>query len=585
MGPRWGLGPVFVFEQLVMSRRWQVYAGRAVFVGMLLAGITLVWLDEFAGQSFTTIQAQSRVGESFYETIVGIQLALVLLAAPAATAGAVCLDKARGTLEHLLLTDLSDAEIVLGKLGARLVPVVGTVACALPVMALATLLGGIDPLALTGAFIVTVGVAVLSCALALTLSVWGRKTHEVLTATYVALILWLLAVPLGALFFWNVGGGPAAQWWWIRSKVTNPFYLAFAPYADPGAVSLGTDVAFFTGCLLTSAALAALAVVRVRSVATRQAGRVASVGRRWALPDLRWPRLPGWRGPSLDDNPVLWREWHRRRPSRWSRVVWAIYALLAAACSLLALREWARMPRGGPGGEFPGLVNAFQVAIGLLLLSVASATSLAEERLRGSLDVLLATPLSTRTILWGKWYGAFRPVPRLAILPLGVACCLAARSGYSFGVVFLLGLLLAYGAAITSLGLALATWLPRLGRAVGATVAAYVVFTVGWIILVATVFRNANSFSTGLAVGSPFFGLAFGTMGIEERQFMPRELKESLWLWVAFWTLAHSAAAAALFVATLRTFDRCLGRAPETPLPVRLEAVSFRKPERVLELE
>ena len=63
------------------------------------------------------------------------------------------------------------------------------------------------------------------------------------------------------------------------------------------------------------------------------------------------------------------------------------------------------------------MVNAWQVATGLLLLSVSAATSLAEERQRGSLDVLMATPLPTRSIVWGKWWGTFRPVPRLLILP------------------------------------------------------------------------------------------------------------------------------------------------------------------------
>src|SRR5207245_20372 len=109
-----------------------------------------------------------------------IELALVLLAGPAATAGAVCLDKAWGTLDHMLATELSDAEIVLGKLGVRLVPVLSWIACALPIMALAGLLGGIDPLALAGSFLVSIGCAVLGCSVALTLSVWGRKTHEVL---------------------------------------------------------------------------------------------------------------------------------------------------------------------------------------------------------------------------------------------------------------------------------------------------------------------------------------------------------------------------------------------------------------------
>ena len=40
-------------------------------------------------------------------------------------------------------------------------------------------------------------------------------------------------------------------------------------------------------------------------------------------------------------------------------------------------------------GEFPAVVNAGQVAVGLLLLAVWSAASLAEERARGSLDLLL----------------------------------------------------------------------------------------------------------------------------------------------------------------------------------------------------
>jgi hypothetical protein len=68
-----------------------------------------------------------------------------MLAAPAATAGAICVDRARGTLTHMLATDLSDPEIILGKLAARLLPVLGLVAFSWPLLALSSLLGGIDP--------------------------------------------------------------------------------------------------------------------------------------------------------------------------------------------------------------------------------------------------------------------------------------------------------------------------------------------------------------------------------------------------------------------------------------------------------
>ena len=89
------------------------------------------------------------LGVSYFYGLIGVEMAIVMLAAPAATAGAISVDRARGTLDHMLTTDLSDPEIVLGKLAARLLPVLGLVACSWPVMALSSLFGGIDPLALT----------------------------------------------------------------------------------------------------------------------------------------------------------------------------------------------------------------------------------------------------------------------------------------------------------------------------------------------------------------------------------------------------------------------------------------------------
>ena len=43
--------------------------------------------------------------------------------------------------------------------------------------------------------------------------------------------------------------------------------------------------------------------------------------------------------------------------------------------------------------------------------------------------------------------------------------------------------MLSYGAAITSMGLALATWVPRLGRAIAINVVIFVLITIGWPLL------------------------------------------------------------------------------------------------------
>src|SRR5271168_1419079 len=167
---RWGPGPVFIYECLTNARRWQTYALRSLGAAALLAAMaTIAYSDDPVAQP-KSWRDYAQLGVEYFYALIGVELALVMLAAPAATAGAICLDRARGTLAHMLMTDLSDPEIVLGKLAARLLPVLGLVACTWPVLALSSLLGGIDPLKVTMAFGVILAVALLGCTMALALS-------------------------------------------------------------------------------------------------------------------------------------------------------------------------------------------------------------------------------------------------------------------------------------------------------------------------------------------------------------------------------------------------------------------------------
>ena len=568
---RLGPGPVFAYEWLTTTRRWQLYALRAGFVGAILIGMMFVWHNSNRlarpGQ-IVSIQTMATYGENLYETIVSIELTLVLLAAPAATAGAVCLDKARGTLDHMLATDLSNAEIVLGKIGVRLVPVLGLIACVLPLTALTSLLGGIDPLALFGSFMTSIACAVLGCSLALTLSVWGRKTHEVLMITYMILIFWLIT-PMVLLFVADSFGlsplptSAPIVWDWI--SCSNPYYLAFAPYSDPGKVSLTTYLGFLAVCLFLSALLLVLATLRIRRVALQQAGRPDARARRgWFslhFPTLsRWPGLPG---PALDDNPILWREWHRSRPSKFLRLVWALYTALGVLWVVLSLQVLAT---ARTNQEMIAVMCMVQVSLGLLLLSVSAATSLAEERVRGSLDVLLCTPLSTRSILAGKWWGSFWQSTHVLVWPLILAGMLVTESGHLISYVLLLGLVATNSAVITSLGLVMATWVSRLGRAVALCVSAYIVFSIGWLFLVflLAIPGPANEhFLIPMVMGSPFYGTIFATMAVAPGDLHFPGGAYTAGFGALIWIVIDAAVALLLFVTALATFDRCLGRVSE----------------------
>ncbi len=571
MGP----GPVFAYEWLTTTRRWQLYALRAIFVSSLLIGMMVVWhftsRRESPGQT-VSIETLASYGEEFYLTIVSIELTLVLLAAPAATAGAVCLDKARGTLDHLLATDLSNAEIVLGKLGVRLVPVVGLIACVLPIMALSGLLGGIDPNALFGSFLTAIGCAVLGCSLAFLLSVWGRKTHEVLMLTYLVVILWMSSPALLMVGAYLVGvrsPGEVSKTLQELTVYSNPYYLVYAPYVSPAAVSMLTYLKFLGGCLCLSGMMVVLATSRIRSVVLKQAGRSEGESRRSRGRLGAWLRRPEWvprlPGPSLDGNPVFWHEWHQSKPSRLLRVVWYLYAALGVIWVVTAV--YAGSSGGGSGRRsiIEG-ATTFQVLVGLLLLSVCAATSLAEERVRGSLDILLSTPMSTREILAGKWWGAFRLAPHVLLWPAITGGLLVADGGRWMGYLLLMGLVLAYAAVIASLGLAIATWVSRLGRAVAICVSFTVVFAIGWVVVV-LVIGSRDSLGLGLLMGSPLFGTPFATNLVASRDNFSDADERIIWLGAFFWTLVHGAAAVVLFVATVVTFDQCLGRMSESSQP------------------
>jgi ABC-type transport system involved in multi-copper enzyme maturation permease subunit len=579
---RVGAGPVFTYEWLVTTRRWQLYALRTAFGSIILLGMMFAWHSvERSTHSDETVSIQvlARYGESLYATITSIELSLVLLAAPALTAGALCLDKMRGTMDHILATDLSNAEIVLGKLGARLVPVLGLIACILPVAALAGLFGGIDPSALAGSFLTATGCALLGCSLALTLSVWGRKMHEVIMLTYLLLVLWLaspaLVLLIASVFtsapFTNTARTLAE---WLGNS--NPYHLAMAPYTNPGRIAPTTHLVFLTACVFMSMALLGLATFRIREVSLKQVGRPFSKPRNLSgvlLARPSWlPRLPR---PSLDGNPVLWREWCRTQPSWVLRLVWFLYAaigLLWVGLSFLITTQ----VRGD--AELIAPMNLFQVTTGFLLISVSASSSLAEERARGSLDVLLATPLSTRTILEGKWLGSFRHIAYVVLWPAITTGILAAKSGLWAGYILLLALILAYGAVITSLGLAMAIWISRLGRAIALCVSIYIGGSIAWLIVVGMFLSPGlpDSVTLSLMMGSPLYSTVLGTMAVmSPHHFMASDEVLSIMVGEFIWSLSACGLALLLFAATVATFDHRLSRVSESSN--RLTRASYRK--------
>jgi len=188
-----------------------------------------------------------------------------------------------------------------------------------PITAFAFLWCNLDPELLVALELVTLGTIVFAAAVSLGTSLWTKGTGTALLWTYGLLGAWLLS--------WNIGGWPFGSRgqpaWLLR---INPYFLLIDRWTSRRTSSLD-DAWFFL--LFTGTACVALLVLAIATL-----GRVAVAGerraprRRWVLrllPVSRLETVLRRTGPSLDGNPVLWRDWRRAGNSSWSRAFWIVY--------------------------------------------------------------------------------------------------------------------------------------------------------------------------------------------------------------------------------------------------------------------
>src|SRR5690242_982464 len=106
------LGPIFAVEWRLNARRPRFVWLRALYGAILLVALGNVLASEWADSTGALPAPRlAAVAAQFFWAFSLVQLLAVLLLTPALTAGSIAEEKERRTLEALLTTDLSAAEI------------------------------------------------------------------------------------------------------------------------------------------------------------------------------------------------------------------------------------------------------------------------------------------------------------------------------------------------------------------------------------------------------------------------------------------------------------------------------------------
>ena len=114
----------------------------------------------------------ARFGSTFFQILAPLQLALLIFLAAFGAASAVSQEKDKRTIILLLLTRLTNQELVLGKLFSALLSPLLLVFASIPVLMSVQLFGGVSGNQVTRVIIITYAATMVAGSLGSTYALW-----------------------------------------------------------------------------------------------------------------------------------------------------------------------------------------------------------------------------------------------------------------------------------------------------------------------------------------------------------------------------------------------------------------------------
>jgi hypothetical protein len=530
-------GPVFNREAAIAPRRLKIYIVRSVYVSAMLVLMCTAWLVLTGTQVVCDTGDLARFGATLFQILIPLQLALAAFFSSMLAASEVAHEKDRRTLILLLLTRLSNSELVLGKLMASLLSVLVMLFAAVPVFFLIALFGGVSFGQIARAMAVTLLTSLICGSVGSLLALWREKTFQALAMTVLVLVLWLA---LGELIASGLCGetlfGLPAHAIGVAISPWQAVLEAVRPYSPnlPELGFLGSPVyLFLIAAAIAAAAINVFAVAMVRvwnpsrefergtareepetvAALEKQGGVAASRPDQASLSTAHCPPSTGCPSPLFRtrrvwDNPIIWREirtWAYGRKILVIRLAYLlICALLVAGLSVEGATQvknlwvWMLVPLA---------------LLSLVLINAQAVTSLTSERDAKALDLLLVTDLSAKEIVYGKLGGILYNTKEMVLLPFALSLWFWATGQLSFeNFLYVAGALAVLIAFVAMLGVHAGMIYANSGVAVATSLGTVFFLFLG----VATCMRIMMAFSGSFgAQFLPFFAfMVFGGVGL-----------------------------------------------------------------------
>jgi ABC-type Na+ efflux pump permease subunit len=423
------LGPIFNRELLTVPRRDRHYMARAAYLGALWVIAITAWLATLGWARSATLGETARFGPLLFQLLTFVELALFLFFSALSAASAISQEKDRRTFILLLMTDLRNHEIVLGKLLGSLLPIGLLLSASVPVMMMLLLLGGIALHQVLQAVLVVAVTTLAAGSLGGLVALWRERTFQSLALTVLFLVLYLCVVRatgvLPALYPALAGSDVAG----LQQRL-DPF-LALQSVLEPTPASEVTSLPPAYGYSLVMVGLSVLlngwglAKLRVWNPSGEPIMQREKPEDEVEVEDAK-ARAAAHAAPGkarrVGPNPILWREIFTRAYGRRPLMVKAAYFVVLAFIVYYALAPIMAAHAGERLPAFSAAYGMVPIAVlSLLLVAAQAATAITSERDTGALDLLLVTDLSPQEFIFGKIGGIAYNTKEYLIPPLLLA--------------------------------------------------------------------------------------------------------------------------------------------------------------------
>lgn len=563
-------GPIFRFELIAAGRRRRYFVIRAVYGMILLAVLWTMFAELHVYQRSSgqlSLRVAARIAEGVFFAFSWVQLLAALVLTPAMAVGTISTERERRTIEYLFATDLSNAEIVVSKVAARLLLVGQIFLAGLPVLMLFRLMGGIPVRALMASYLLAGSTALLLAALATCVSVWSKRSRDATIRVYLVLAALLVLPPigwasLGALVRRPTAAADALEWITRLNPVLVLGESLGAGGVDLDMAEVGRVAAWHA---VLAAALVALATAAVRRVHLREVvrGGIASgLARRLNLAN-RWR-------PTVGNHPILWKEAFAGGAKTRLGLVGTLAALLIGATVIVltayAFYESATNAWRSPAEQYASYLSGLSGVLGTALLLTAAARAagmITGEKERDCWVSLMATPLSGRDVVVGKLLGNLWSLKGgVALLAFAWAAGIVLDPNLLLAAALFFGTLFVCESFVTATGLHFSLASSTTMRATGITLALAAAIGGGYLLCccpVAMATRGDESMMLGMAPCMPFLLVCPSILYIDavsSYDAVEWELVAAYLIGVA----GYAFAAYGLTANLIRDFDRLAGR-------------------------